>query len=121
MVTLDAMQPAALSEVLQETLTFPTVNDAQKAAQREIMSALQSALEARIGLLLTGLCVLITTALVHLDNRRNCGIAVALFATGMAVSLLLVASHSRPFTGEISIGPDLLQQIAGHVAPSSAP
>ena len=74
-----------------------------------------------IGLLLTGLCVLITTALVHLDNRRNCGIAVALFATGMAVSLLLVASHSRPFTGEISIGPDLLQQIAGHVAPSSAP
>jgi hypothetical protein len=75
--------------------------------QEEIVSALNSALEARrqriiishssvnavkwIGLLLTGFCVLIATALVHLDNRRNCGIALALFATGMAVSLLMIA------------------------------
>ncbi len=97
------------------------------------MSALNSALEARrqrivisqssvnpvkwIGVLLTGLCVLIATALTHLDNRRNCGIALWLFATGMAVSLLMIAAHSRPFTGEISVGPDLLRQVAPTATP----
>jgi hypothetical protein len=123
-----ATPPAELSEALQKTLTFPAPDDAQKVVQKEIVSALNSALEARrerivishsnvnavkwIGLLVTGLCVLIATALTHLDNRRNCAIALALFATGMAVSLLMIASHSRPFTGEISIDPDLLRQVA---------
>ena len=27
------------------------------------------------------------------------------------VSLLLIAAYSRPFTGEISVGPDLLKQV----------
>jgi hypothetical protein len=132
-----AMPSAALREALQEALTFPTVNDAQRTAQREIVSALLNVLEARrqrivisqstvnpikwFGLLLTGLCVLIAITLVHLDNRRNCGIALALFATGMAVSLLLIASHSRPFTGEISVGPDLLWQIPVHDVRGYAP
>jgi len=60
---------------------------------------------------------LIATALTHLDNPRNCGIALALFATGMAVSLLMIASHSRPFTGEISVDPHLLRQVAPIGAP----
>jgi hypothetical protein len=34
-----------------------------------------------------------------------------LFATGIALSLLLIAAYSRPFTGEISVGPDLLKQV----------
>ena len=127
-------RPAAeLSEALQKTPTFPATDDAQKIVQREIVSALNSALEARrqrivisqssvnpvkwIGVLLTGLCVLIATALAHLDNRRNCGIALWLFATGMAVSLLMIAAHSRPFTGEISVGPDLLRQVAPTASP----
>ena len=125
--------PAKLSEALQKTLTLPTTDDTQKIVQREIVSALNNAFEARrerivishsnvnsvkwIGLLVTGLCVLIATALTHLDNRRNCGIALALFATGMAVSLLMIASHSRPFTGEISIDPHLLLQVAPIASP----
>lgn len=125
--------PAELSEALQKTLTFATADDSQKIVQREIVSALNSALEARrerivishsnvnavkwIGLLVTGLCVLIATALTHLDNRRNCGIALALFATGMAVSLLMIASHTRPFSGEISIDPTPLRQVAPTATP----
>jgi hypothetical protein len=38
-------------------------------------------------------------------------IAMGLFATGVAVSVLLIASHDRPFTGEISVGPDPLLQV----------
>jgi hypothetical protein len=31
--------------------------------------------------------------------------------TGIALSLLLIAAYTRPFTGEISVGPDLLKQV----------
>ena len=37
--------------------------------------------------------------------------AMALFATGVAISLMLIASHARPFTGEMSVGPQLLLQV----------
>ena len=62
--------------------------------------------------ILQGLCTLIAIAMVHSDNRLACAIALTLFATGIALSLLLIAAYSRPFTGEISVGPDLLA--AGH-------
>jgi hypothetical protein len=38
-------------------------------------------------------------------------IAMGIFATGIAVSVLLIAAHDRPFTGEISVGPDRLLQL----------
>ena len=95
---------------LRETLSFASSNETQRMAQREIVEAVEKAMEARrqriavsqstinrvkwFGLVLTGLCVLVGIALVHADNNRNCAIATALFATGMAVSLLLIASHS---------------------------
>jgi hypothetical protein len=63
------------------------------------------------GLLLQGLCTLIAIAMVHSDNRLTCGIALTLFATGIALSVLLIGAYSRPFTGDISVGPDLLQQV----------
>jgi multisubunit Na+/H+ antiporter MnhC subunit len=63
------------------------------------------------GLLLLGLCTLIAIAMVHSDNRLTCGIALTLFATGIAMSVLLIAAYTRPFTGDISVGPDLLQQV----------
>jgi hypothetical protein len=36
---------------------------------------------------------------------------MGLFATGVAASVLLIAAHDRPFTGQISIGPEPLLQI----------
>ena len=44
-----------------------------------------------------------------------------LFATGIALSLLLIAAYNRPFTGEISVGPDLLKQVITSGQPSSNP
>jgi hypothetical protein len=35
-----------------------------------------------------------------------------LFGMGIALSVLLIAAYSRPFTGEISVGPELLKQVA---------
>ena len=119
--------PEALIEALQDTLAVKPTDDTQRTAQREMVSALQSALDARrqriiisrstvgsvkwAGLLLQALCALIAIAMVHSDNRLTCGIALTLFATGIALSVLLIAAYTRPFTGDISVGPELLQQV----------
>jgi hypothetical protein len=119
--------PAALIEALQRVLAFAPANDSQRTAQREITAALQNALDARrqrivisqstvnsvkwSGLLLTAVVTLIAIAMVHSDNRLTCAIALTLFATSVALSVFLIAAHNRPFTGEISVGPELLKQV----------
>jgi FtsH-binding integral membrane protein len=64
-----------------------------------------------VGILLQGLCTLVAIAMVHSDNRLACAITSTLFATGIALSVLLIAAYSRPFTGENSVGPELLKQV----------
>ena len=102
-----------------------------------MLRALETALDARrqrivisesavgavkwAGILLMGLCTLVAIAMVHSDNRLACAIALTLFATGIALSLLLIAAYSRPFTGEISIRPGLLKQVITSEQPSSNP
>jgi hypothetical protein len=60
---------------------------------------------------LQALCALVAIALVHSDNRATAAIAMGIFATGVAVSIVLIASHGGPFSGQISVGPDLLLQV----------
>jgi hypothetical protein len=45
---------------------------------------------------------------LYSDNRVASRIALGLFSTAIAVCLLLLASHDRPFTGQLSISPALL-------------
>jgi hypothetical protein len=49
--------------------------------------------------------------MIHCDNRIASAITVGLFATGVAASVLLIASHDRPFSGAISVGPEPLLQV----------
>jgi hypothetical protein len=121
------MTPAPLAEVLQVSLALTPRGNGQVAAQREILAAVQNALDARrqrivisqstvnwvkwTGLLLQAVCTLLAIAMVHSDNRATAALALGLFATGVAVSVMLIASHNRPFTGEISVGPDVLLQV----------
>jgi hypothetical protein len=130
--------PMALIQELHEALAISPANDSERTAQSQMMTALHTALDARrqrivvsqssvgsvkwAGILLQGLCTLIAIAMVHSDNKLACAIALALFSTGIALSLLLIAAYSRPFTGEISVGPDLLKQaIAGEAKPGTSP
>jgi hypothetical protein len=119
--------PRPLAEALQLTLSLVPRNDGQVAAQREIVASLQNALDARrqrilisrsainwikwTGLLLQAICTLVAIAMVHSDNRTTAALALTIFATAVAVCVLLIASHDRPFTGEISVGPDVLLQV----------
>ena len=119
--------PPVLVEGLQLILALTPHGEGQAAAQREMVASLENALDARrqrimisqssvnwvkwTGLLIQAVCTLLAIALVHSDNRLSAALALALFATGVAVSLVLIASHNRPFTGEISIGPEVLLQV----------
>jgi hypothetical protein len=125
-VTL-TMVPAAAAEALQATLSLSTEGPGQVVAQREIVAALQNALDARrqriltsqsevnwvkwTGLILEAICSLIGIAIVHADNRVGARIALGLFSTAAAVSIVLVAAHDRPFGGQVSIQPAVLLQV----------
>jgi hypothetical protein len=122
-----ARLPTHLIDALSLTLAFQPADETQRTVQREIISDLHRALESRrqrivvsqssvsvvkwAAILLQALCALVAIAMVHSDNRLTCAIALTIFATGIAVSVLLIAAYSRPFTGEISVRPDLLQQV----------
>jgi len=121
------LAPPALVEALQVALALTPRGDGEVVAQREMVLSLEKALDARrqrimisqssvnwvkcVGLLLQAACTLLAIAMVHIENRLTAGLAMALFATGVAISLILIASHARPFTGEMSVGPQWLLQV----------
>jgi hypothetical protein len=116
-----------LSEVLQLALALTPQTQGQTIAQREIVVSLENVLDARrqrilisrstinwvkwAGLMAEAILTLIAIAMVHSDNRAAAAIAMGIFATAMAVSAALIASHARPFTGAVSVGPDALLQV----------
>ncbi len=57
------------------------------------------------------MCALLAIAFVHGDNRLASALAMGLYATGIAASLLLIAAHDRPFTGQLAVTPEPLLQI----------
>jgi hypothetical protein len=124
--------PGVLTEALQTAVGLNPSSEGQKTAQREIVTGLETALDARrqrilvsqsqvnlvkwSALFLQAICALVVTAMVHSDNRLSSIIALGLFATGIAASMLLILAHDRPFTGEISIKPDPLLQVMPEIA-----
>jgi hypothetical protein len=119
--------PRPIQEAFQLVLSPLASSPGQQAAQREITSALEAALDARRQriivsraevnavkwscLYLQAICVLLTTALVHCDNRLSSLLAIGLFATGISASVLLIAAYDRPFVGQIAVTPEPLLQI----------
>jgi hypothetical protein len=119
--------PRPLAEALQLTLALTPGTQGQQIAQRELVSAIEQILDARrqriiisqsqvnsvkwACLLLQALCALLAIAMVHSDNRLAATLTMGIFATGVAASVLLIAAHDRPFTGELSVGPDPLLQV----------
>ena len=119
--------PGVLAEALQGTLALNPSHAGQKAAQRDIATALETALDARrqrilisesqvnllkwVCLFIQAVCALVAIAMVHSDNRFASIMALGIFATGIAASTLLILAHDRPFTGDISIKPDPLLQV----------
>src|SRR5215467_6466339 len=97
--------PKHLIEALNSAFALKHADESQRAAQPEMIRALRIALEARsqrivisqssvgavkwAGILLQALCTLVAIAMVHSANRRACALTLILFATGVALSVLL--------------------------------
>ncbi len=119
--------PVALDRALRLALTLTPRTEGQKTAQREIVASVQNALDARrqriilsessvnwvkwTGVILVGVLTLLAIAFVQSGNRLAAALALWLFASAMACSLVLIASQDRPFSGQFRISPDLLQQV----------
>jgi hypothetical protein len=119
--------PRPLADALALVLSITTSGPGQQTAQHEIATALETALDARRQriivsssevnslkwwcLYLQAACALIAIAVVHSENRLAGTIAMGLYATGIAASVLLITAHDRPFTGQISVNAEPLLQV----------
>ena len=122
----------ALFKALEGTLALKPTDDSQRMVQQEIVKALRMAQASRIQrivisqsgissvewvvILLQGVCALVAIAMVHSDNRLTCAIALTLFATGFALSVLLISSYNHPFSGDNSADSDILKQVMTSVS-----
>ena len=122
-----AIAPAGLAEALRLILSLTPHGEGEAIAQRKMIEGLESALDARrqriilsrssidwvkwMVLLVQAGLTLLAIAMIHSENRLANRIILAVFATGVGVSILLVAAHSRPFAGEIAVGPEVLLQV----------
>jgi len=119
--------PHALVDAVQLTLGLQPTGPGQQIAQREIVTALENAMDARRHRLLVSqaqvsavkwwciylqaVCALIAIAFVHSDNRLASASMLFLFATGVAAAVLLIAAYDRPFIGDVSVRSDPLLQV----------
>jgi hypothetical protein len=127
--------PPHLAQALQLILTLTPETEGQKTAQREIATAIETALDARrqrilisqsqvnlvkwACLLLQAVAALIAIAMVHSDNGVAAAITMTLFAIGVAASVLLILSHDRPFTGEVALTPAPLLEVMPDLSSST--
>ena len=116
-----------LIEAIDVAMSLNGLDDSQKLAQREMVSQLQQATDARrqriilsetaltpikwTAVLLQALATLIAIAMVHSANRLTSAIALGLFSTGIALSIMLLGAYARPFSGDVAVRPDLLEQV----------
>lgn len=121
-----SMVTQADSEALKLVLSLPPQNEVQRLVQHEIADALQDAIDQRrerivisrstvnatkwTVVIVLSFLILLTIGIVHSDNRAAAALSMTIFATGVAACLLLISAHNRPFTGQISVSADLLQQ-----------
>jgi hypothetical protein len=119
--------PPEMAAALQVALNVPADSPGQVVAQREVVTSLEAALDARrqrilisssavnsakwtavIGL---GILTLIAIACVHCANRRTAAVAMTLFASAIVVSLLMIGVQDRPFAGPYKVKPTPLVQV----------
>jgi hypothetical protein len=124
--TLTAIPPS-LADALQQTIALKPTGPGQQTAQREMVTSLQDALDARrqriilsqstvnwvrwTAVIALAVLTLLAIAFVHCDNRKTAAIAMSIFASAAAVTLVVIATQDRPFGGHFGVKPDVLLQV----------
>ena len=112
-------------------LLYAATRQAPGGINQQAIGAIENALDARrqriiisrsqvnvvkwSTLYLQAVSALLAIAMVHSDNRLASVIAMGIFATGVAASVLLIAAHDRPFTGRLLVEPGPLLQVMPEV------
>jgi hypothetical protein len=116
-----------LAEALHLAVGLRPRTTGETVAQREIVSSLQDALDARrqriivsdasinavkwAGLLGLAILALVAIAVVHSGNRTTARVAMAVFSLAVAVVITMLAAQDRPFSGQLGLSPDVLEQV----------
>jgi hypothetical protein len=124
--TLEVVPPA-LAEALEVALALNPSSDGEVVAQRELVSSLESALDARrqriivsqssvnwvkwTGVILLAALTLLAIAFVHSDNRMTAALAMSVFAASAAVVVVMIAAQDGPFRGQLGVKSTPLQQV----------
>jgi hypothetical protein len=119
--------PVPLSDALHLAVGFDPQTDGQTVTQRELVTSIQNALDARrqrivvsesginsvkwAGLIALAALTLFGIGMVHSGNRTTARIAMGMFAAAVAVVITMLASQDEPFAGQLGIDPDVLEQI----------
>jgi hypothetical protein len=115
------------ADALHLAVGFEPRGEGQAVVQRELVTAIQAALDARrqrivvsesginfvkwAGLIALALLTLFAIALVHSGNPTSARIALGVFAAAVAVVITMLASQDEPFAGEFGLDPDVLEQV----------
>ena len=127
--------PQVLAEALQTAIALTPANPGQQTAQNQIVAQLEAGFEARRDRILLSrsqvgplkwLCVciqavgiLLGIALVHCEDRLAGALALGIFATGIATTLLLIIAFDRPFLGQLAVTPQALIQVMPDIPQAS--
>jgi hypothetical protein len=120
--------PTALADALHlAVVRFDPQSDGQAVVQRELVTSIQGALHARrrriivsessinavkwAGLVALASLALCAIALVHSGNRTAARIAMGVFAAAVAVVITMLASQDQPFSGQLGLDPDALEEV----------
>jgi hypothetical protein len=119
--------PVALSDALDLAVGFAPEDEGDAVAQREIVASIQDALDARrqriivsassidtvkwLGLIGLALLALVTIAVVHSGNPTSARFAMAVFALAVAVVITMLVAQDQPFSGQLGLDPDVLEQV----------
>jgi hypothetical protein len=120
--------PPALGAALQLALSLKPTSEGQALAQRELVSSLENAFDARrqriivsessvnwvkwTGVILLAAITLLAIAFVHCDSRLTAALAMGVFAASVAVVIVMIAAQDRPFRGQLGVRPTPLEQVA---------
>jgi Protein of unknown function (DUF4239) len=120
--------PPALGAALHVALSLNPANDGQAVAQRDLVSSLENALDARrqriivsqssvnwvkwTGVILLAALTLLAIAFVHSENRVTAALAMGVFAAAVAVVVVMIAAQDGPFRGQLGVKPTPLEEVA---------
>ena len=117
-----------LAEAMAALLSFTPVHPSQQLAQKRALVAIEQALEARRGrirlsqseiapiqwavIIVLAVLIMVTIAMIHIDNQLARAIALFIFSTAIAICLVLLVVYDRPFgAGGSTVSPTLLRHI----------